>query len=314
MNRIITIAAVSVVAIAAIAAWVVDGIKRESAALANARAAAAEESRAASELKKEKAQESSALARKKAAEADAAAKEAAKEAARIEQEAEQLKLKSATETRLAREAQLKISEAQRETARLNAKAAEAASETARAEAEKAKALESAEALKAQAKADELAAEKLRCDKVVADAKLLELRKIDFETLARDLVEFQQELEERERALKPDKTSADLSWVAERDADVIGSVTNKIKRSERILPENDDTRPLASRILSRQERLSAKENEDIQCVSRHRYGQILENLWREAVDDSRILDAEFYLKSLKSLYPDWEFNPKESPKK
>ena len=87
-------------------------------------------------------------------------------------------------------------------------------------------------------------------------------------------------------------------MAEREADVIGNVTNKMRRAVKILPEQDETRPLASRILARQERLTDEERDGMVAVSRERYGKMLEDLWREAIDESRVLDAEFYLKSLK----------------
>ena len=40
---------------------------------------------------------------------------------------------------------------------------------------------------------------------------------------------------------------------------------------------------------------------------------MERLYRNALKEDRVVDAEFYRKSLKSLYPDWEFSLEEQPK-
>ena len=38
---------------------------------------------------------------------------------------------------------------------------------------------------------------------------------------------------------------------------------------------------------------------------------LESLYRQALAEGRVIDADFYRANLKSLYPDWEFSL-ESP--
>jgi hypothetical protein len=155
---------------------------------------------------------------------------------------------------------------------------------------------------------------MKSEAKIAEVKALELRKIDFETLERDLLEFQQALEERERALTPDKTSADLTWIGEREADVIGGETNRVRRVKKVSPENDPSLPRATRSLARTDRLVAEAQASRFGRSRDRLVQTLEKLWLAAYREDRVVDADFYFKTLRTLYPDWEYQPKEEKKK
>ena len=288
-------------------AYVMDGMSREAEARLLAEAKEADAAKAESVRKTEKAAAEKAEAEKRAAEANARAQADAKEAARLEKEAAELKLKADGENSRAKEAAAKAAEAEREKAKLNAKAAADAARTAADEKEKAKALANAEVAKAEAEADRLAAEKLRSEKVIAEAKALELQKIDFETWQRNLVELKQELEERERALEPEKTIADLAWVGGMDDKVVAADgTLKTVKKEKYLAENDRKLPKATRRLAKTERiLSEAESGHVGAV-RTNIVMTLEKLYVEAIKDDRVVDAEYYKANLKSLYPDWEF--------
>ena len=306
-KNMIAVAAVAAAVIAGAVAYVKNGMSREAEARLLAEAAASEEAKAEAVRKTEKAAAEKASAEAKAAEAKAAAEADAKEAARMEKESAELKLKAESENRKAKEAALKVAEAERAAAKLEAAAAADRAKSAAAGKEKAKALENAEALKAAAEADRLAAEKLRSEKVIAEAKALELMKIDFETLERDLMEFKQELDERERALKPEKTVADLAWVGGTDDKVVDEKGNlRVLKKEPYLAENDKSLPRATRKLAKLERELSEEEADRAAKMKADIVSLLESMYVRALREDRVVDAEFYRKNLKSLYPGWEF--------
>ena len=155
-------------------------------------------------------------------------------------------------------------------------------------------------------------EKLKAEQVLAEAKLLELRKADFETLARDLAEWKADLEERERALKPEKTITDLAWAGGMEDTIIDAEGN-VKKQEKVVynPETDMSIPAESRRLAHAERVVGEELAERSGKVRDTLVSSLERLYRQALAEDRVVDAEFYRKSLKSLYPEWEFRPEES---
>ena len=162
-------------------------------------------------------------------------------------------------------------------------------------------------MNAEAENAKLQAEKLRSEKVIAEAKALELMKIDFTTWQRDLLELEQSLGERERALKPEKTIADLSWVGgveDRVSDENGNL--RVLKKEPYLAENDKSLSRGDRRLSKAERLTSESEEREAGKLRERLVARLERLYVNALKEDRVIDAEFYRKNLKSLYPDWEF--------
>ncbi|MBO7684105.1 MAG: hypothetical protein J6T51_05215, partial [Kiritimatiellae bacterium] len=196
--------------------------------------------------------------------------------------------------------------AARDEAKAKADAAKAAEATARENA-------AAEEAKAEAENARLAAEKLKAEKVIAEAKLLELQKIDFENLARDLAEWKADLEERERALQPEKTVADLAWAGGMEDTIIDADGN-VKKQEKVAydPEADRSIPRESRRLARQERLVREDAAARSAQVRSKVVATLEALYRRALAEDRVVDAQFYRESLKSLYPDWEFGLEGSP--
>ena len=311
-KNLIAVTAVAAAVIAGAVAYVKNGMSREAEARLLAKAAASEAAKAEAERKTGKAAAEKAAAEAKAAEAEAAAQADAKEAARMEKESAELKLKADSENRKAKEAALKAAEAERAAAKLKAAEAADRANCAAAEKEKAKALENAEALKAAAQADRLAAEKLRSEKVIAEAKMLELAKIDFETWQRNLIEFEQSLEERERALKPEKTIADLAWVGGADDKVVDEKGNlRVLKTERYLAENDKSLPRAARRLAKLQRELSEEEADRAAKVRADIVSRIESMYIQALREDRVVDAEFYKKNLKSLYPDWEFKGENS---
>ena len=178
---------------------------------------------------------------------------------------------------------------------------------AREETEKAAKLAEAEALKAQAEADKLATEKAKGEKVIAEAKALELRQIDFQALERDLAEWKRDLEEREAALRPEKTIADLSWVGgDEDMEVGSNGTVRVKAKVPYLKENDRTLPRESRRLAKTERLARESESELAAQTRDAVVSRLERLYVRALKENDVVQADYYKNNLLILYPDWKF--------
>ncbi len=306
-SKILSVAAVSLAVVAAAVAAIVVSVNRSSEAQARAEteAAAAEKAMALAKAATKTAESEAAKTRAAEAGLEAAKETRAANAAAAE------KAKAESEVAAAKRAQAedlrKKAEADAEAAKENRLAAKLKAEAAAAEKAKAMALQKAEAAKAEAAADQLAVEKLRSEKVIAEAKLLELRKIDFETAERDLREWRQDLEERERALVPEKTVADLAWAGGMEDTVIDSEGNVRKQTKKpYRAEDDRSLPRATRNLARVEREVSETA--AQEVARTRAAVVvaLERLYVAALADDRVVDADYYRKVLKALYPDWTF--------
>jgi colicin import membrane protein len=259
---------------------------RDEAAAASARAATAE-----SEAKKAEEQ-------RKAKEAEAEANAAAAEKAKADAKRAEADREKAKEDRARAEAEQRKAEADRD-------AALAAKETAKLERDKAKAQESEAALKAQLAADSLAAEKLRSEKVVAEAKLREAKMNELADMESELIAWKRDLEEREAALKPEKTIKDLVNLGDGGDETDGK-TNAVK-----LAENDYSLPAETRSLAKADRELRESADNISSAVKSSVVRKLEKLYVEAVRDDRMVDADFYAKELKRMYPDWKYTP---PKK
>lgn len=305
--KAISIVAGSLAVVAAAVAAIVVSANRssEAQARAEAEAAAAEKATALAKAASKTAESEAEKARAAEAGLETAKETRAANAAAAE------KAKSEAEVAAAKRAQAedlrKKAEADAEAAKENRLAAKLKAEAAAAEKAKALAVQKAEAAKAEAAADRLATEKLRSEKVIAEAKLLELRKIDFETAERDLREWRQDLEERERALVPEKTVADLAWAGGKDDTIIdaeGNVRKQAKTPYRA--ENDRTLPRATRHLARKEREVSESAAQEIARTRASVVSALERLYVAALADDRVVDADYYRKVLKALYPDWTF--------
>ena len=311
--KLIAFLAVCAAVVAAGVSGVMVWQKRESIAIAEANAAESREVAAKEERRKAEAEARAAEARLAAEEAarkgaveTRKAEEARLEANKIAEDTAAANLEIAENNRKKAEAEAKAAADAREAEKLKAKSAKDEAEAARAIADEA--LKAAE-LNAQAESDKLAREKLRSDATIAERDLLELRRIDFVKIENELIEYKQELDERERALHPDRTAADLTWVAEAEAETIGE-TNILRKAAKTLPENDPSLPRATRELARSERLLAESIESERARAREDAIARLEELYRRARAEDRVVDADYYLKTLKSMYPDWNQKTKE----
>ena len=262
--------------------------KSRNDADAAAKRAAAKESEAKTAEERRKAQEAA------AEEAKAAAQKA--EADKVRATEERAK---AADDRARAEAESEKAVAERATAL-------AAKETAKLEAAKAKSLAEAEAMTAQAAADALAKEKLASEKVIAEAKLYEMRQLDLANMERELLDYKRELDEREMALRPEKTIKDLENIGEDDE-------SKAVADGVLLPENDRKLPASSRALAKATRIADEELASIMDKTRTNVVSRLEGLYVEAVKEDRIVDADFYRKELKRMYPDWKYSPQKNEK-
>lgn len=304
--KAISIIAICAAVIAAGISGVVISMQRADAARAAADKAASEETIASKCAREAELERATAAQNARAAEAKAESEKAALAAA--EAENERLKLenenlaskkalaaderakadaeaKKAADLKAARDAELKTAKENADAER--AKAQAAADELARTEATKA--IHEAEALKLKVSMSELAAEKQR-----------------YEELNAELLDYQKELDERERALRPEKTIADLAWLPDEDTEIDENGRARPRKKEPKLPEDDPTLSKETRELARAERIRAQADNILEKTARARAVAPLEKLYVAAVKEGRTVDAEYYRIVLKSMYPDWEY--------
>ena len=308
---IVPLAVSAAVVIAGIAAIVVTN-NRAAVARANAVAAEMRESEADKRAKEAKSNEVIANKNSQAAR-DAKAKVEAELEIKIAE-----KEKAVADAKAA-EASAVFANAQAAAARDNAARERDAKESVRLKAEAAKAeldkenariagelaLSNAAVAEARAK---LETEKRRTEAEIAREKLLTLAKIRFEKWERELIEFKQELDERERALHPDVSifdSSNITWVADREADVIGAETNRLVKAKYVRMEDDPQLPSSTRKLARADRLAYESRTNRVAQSREKIIATLEKLRDAAVREGRVTDAKFYQKSINSLYPNYQ---------
>ena len=104
-------------------------------------------------------------------------------------------------------------------------------------------------------------------------------------------------------------------MGEREADVIGADTNRLlKAREKVLPEDDLTIPVESRLLAKADRLAAERRDAAIVAASNRVVKPMERLYLRALKEGRTVDAEFYRKSIKSYYPTWEYRAPEASEK
>ena len=303
-------------ALAVIAACVFGVIHTNSkTAIANANAAKAENEAAALESKEkiaksnertESAKADAAKAAERRAESERKTAEAEAEAARVNNEKaladkarEEAELQKAKELRLKADADAKTAAEKSAAEKSKADAAKALNEKAKREA-------AAEAAKAEAAAAELEREKLASEKIIAEKKVYEFRLMDIARMERELAEYKSELDERERALHPEKTIRDLEPVGPAEESQTGESLN--------LPENDPDIPRASRALHRSNRILSEVDEAALSQMRSNAVSRLEKLYLNALKEDRIVDAQFYETQLKTMYPDWKYTTKETESK
>ena len=308
--KLVSIIAICAAVIAAGVSGVVISMQRADAARAAADKAASEETIASKRAREAELERATAAQNARAAEASAEREKAA--LAATEAENEKLKLESenlaskkalaaderataeaeskkAADLKAAKDAELKIAKENADAER--AKAQAAADELARVEATKA--IREAETLKLTVSMSELAAEKQR-----------------YEELNAELLEYQKELDERERALRPEKTIADLTWLPDEDTEIDENGRARPRKKEPKLPENDPTLPKETRELAKANRIRAQADGILKKDARTRAVAPIEKLYVAALKEGRIVDAEYYRGVLKSMYPDWEYKAPE----
>ena len=304
--KIVAIVAVCVAVIAAGVSGVVISMQRADAARAAADKAASEETIASKRAREAELERATAAANAREAEA----KEKSAAAALAAAEAENKKLKLENENLAEKKAI-----AADERAKADADAKRAADLKAAKELEHKTAKENADAerAKAQAAADELArAEATRAIREAETLKLkvsmaeLEVAKQQYAELNAELLEYQKELDERERALRPEKTIADLSWLPDEDTEIDENGRARPRKKVKMLPENDPSLPKETRSLAKAERIRGEADGILAKDSRDRTVSPIEKLYVAAVKEGRTVDAAYYRAVLKSMYPDWEY--------
>ncbi len=271
----------------------------ESAALKKARA---EEATSANQAAAKKAESATAQEERKAAEAQAKIEEEACQRAEAEAKAQKARLAAAEKEEKIAADKASAAKALAEHARLTNEVAQATLHTA--EAQQTAALAEAERVR------------LLAEKATSEAKLIELRKLDLEAYEQSLIEVARDLEEREAALKPDKTTADLVWLPDADTEVDENGKLRPRKKEPYLAENDKRLSPHTRELARQNRLRDEAATAESQARREALIAALEKLRQEAVATDRPLTAGYYRKVIESLYPDWTPSPenKEESKK
>ena len=308
--KIVSIIAICAAVIVAGVAGVVISMQRADAARAAADKAASEETVASKRARTAELERATAEQNARAAEAKAESEKTALAAAEAENERMKLENEGLAEKRAL---------AADERAKADAEAKKAADLKAAKEIElkAAKEVADGERAKAQASADELA--RVEATKAIREAETLKLKvsmaelaaeKRRYEELNAELLDYQKELDERERALRPEKTIADLSWLPDEDTDVDESGKAHPRKKEPKLPENDPTLPKETRALAKADRIRAQADGIIEKDARARAVAPIEKLYVAAVKEGRTVDAEYYRTVLKSMYPDWEYKAPE----
>lgn len=309
-SKIVSIIAICAAVIVAGVAGVVISMQRADAARAAADKAASEETVASKRARTAELERATAEQNARAAEAKAESEKTALAAAEAENERMKLENEGLAEKRAL---------AADERAKADAEAKKAADLKAAKEIElkAAKEVADGERAKAQASADELA--RVEATKAIREAETLKLKvsmaelaaeKRRYEELNAELLDYQKELDERERALRPEKTIADLSWLPDEDTDVDESGKAHPRKKEPKLPENDPTLPKETRALAKADRIRAQADGIIEKDARARAVAPIEKLYVAAVKEGRTVDAEYYRTVLKSMYPDWEYKAPE----
>ena len=306
--KIVAIVAVCVAVIAAGISGVVISMQRADAARAAADKAASEETIASKRAREAELERATAAAN--AREAEAKEKSAATALAAAEAENEKLKLENEN---LAEKKAIAADE--RATAEAEAKKAADLKAAKDAELKTAKENADAERAKAQAAADELA--RAEATRAIREAETLKLKvsmaelaeeRQRYEALNAELLDYQKELDERERALRPEKTIADLSWLPDEDTEIDENGRARPRKKVKMLPENDPSLPKETRELAKAERVRSQADDILKEDARARVVAPIEKLYVAARKEGRTVDAEYYRQVLKSMYPDWEYKP------
>ncbi len=84
----------------------------------------------------------------------------------------------------------------------------------------------------------------------------------------------------------------------------GNVTKQVKKVYD--PEKDMELPAESRRLAKTERKIREKQDAAGADTRSTVLKSMERLYVDALKENRVIDADFYKKSILSMYPDWKF--------
>ena len=312
-TKIVTILAVSAAVIAAAVAAIVVSMNRADEAKAYAEAEAAQADAAAAEARTERALADQEQEKRRAEEAKQKTAEAERDKAKADEAAAKADAEEAKASEAAAKLAADAERAKAEAAKAARDQALAVAETARAEAAKTNDYLKAQNAKAEAEVAKLEAEKVKAEKIIAEAKALELRKIDFETLEQQMLEWKLDLEERERAIAPEKAITDLEWAGGMEDSVIDADGNVVKQTKKEYdPETDMHKPETTRRLAKAERQVRVATSNDVVKARNSVIGTMEKLYVKALRENRVIDADFYKKTILSMYPDWKFAGEKKP--
>lgn len=134
---------------------------------------------------------------------------------------------------------------------------------------------------------------------------LNARRAEYEQRLAELDQLQIELQERERALAPDLTVSDLMSVTPADEPPPVEEGGKSEVEEMMKVRNDNI-PLGRRTLEEVEQTVQQAREDVLATNRATVISALKAMMESAISEKRAIDAMFYEKTIKSLYPDWRY--------
>lgn len=284
--------------------------RRATAAQASLRMAQAEADKAEAEEKRTRNEASA-----KKAEADRARDEAkrAENTLKAKQASEREAIATAEAEREANQRSQHEAAAaadRRKTAEAEAQKASLVAASAKSEAARAAALREETRLKAQAEEDRrrgeeaaLERKKIESERLIAEAKLRELRLEDLRDYERELVAIKRDLDEREAALRPEKTVADLAHVSLEDT-VFDGQGKVVKRGKRAYRAEDDQRlTRGERLLARANRLATLAADCLVEDMRSNAVARLTALRDAAVARGDLVDARHCADALRALYPD-----------
>lgn len=317
-GKVVSIVSVSVAVI--VSAWAVMRVMDDRRDIARDQA-----NKAVAQAEKAKQSADEQISREKALERQAALTEESRKLKEVELEKAKL---DGEQAEAAAKAAQELADTEAEKAKAEAEKAKAekakAAELARAEEARAAAeRQETERVRLQAEADAKAAaarqklaetetEKVRIssERILAEAKLAELRSRNLDERERLILAAAAEVEAQRQALRDEKE------MTIKDLVTTGSDQSEAKEEGPALPENDRTLPRETRALARSERISGERLEAVRTQTRNDVVQRFERLYLDAIREDRISDATFYRKELKRMYPDWEYKPpkKEEVKK
>ena len=175
---------------------------------------------------------------------------------------------------------------------------------AKAEADAKKSMADEAVAKATVAEVELERQKLAAEVILAEKRMYDLRVSNLEALEQELREYKNELDERERALRPELTIKDLASSNASQDDELSSDQ---------LRENDYSLPRQTRMLYKSKREVSERDERLYASVRSNVVARLEALYEKAVMEDRVVDADFYSNAIRTMYPDWKYSRKAEEK-